>query len=116
MRQELDEAYDRVMQHGQFIMGPEVQQLEEEIAHYIGTRYAIAVNSGTDALTISLRSMGIGEGDEVITTPFTFFATVESILMAGARQVFVDFLALYCNLNTDLIEANIIYKIISYLT
>src|SRR5690625_191283 len=110
MRQELDEAYDRVMQHGQFIMGPEVQQLEEEIAHYIGTRYAIAVNSGTDALTISLRSMGIGEGDEVITTPFTFFATVESILMAGARPVFVDIQAHDCNLNPDLIDAAITEK------
>lgn len=90
IRAEIDAAYAEVMSRGAFILGPEVKQLEAEIAALCGVEYGIGVNSGTDALLISLLALGIGEGDEVITTPFTFFATAETISLTGARPVFVD--------------------------
>lgn len=87
---ELTAATQRVMRSAHFIMGPEVTAFESEVAAYLGTQHAIAVNSGTDALVIGLRALGIGPGDEVITTPFTFFATAESISLLGATPIFVD--------------------------
>ncbi|MEM6837740.1 MAG: DegT/DnrJ/EryC1/StrS family aminotransferase [Cyanobacteria bacterium P01_C01_bin.120] len=87
---EIQAAINRVLESGQFILGPEVQQFESDAAQYLGVKHAIGVNSGTDALVIGLRSLGIGAGDEVITTPFSFFATAESISMVGAQPVFVD--------------------------
>lgn len=87
---EFREAMDRVVESGRFILGPEVRAFEEEVAEYLGVEHAVGVNSGTDALVIGLRSLGIGPGDEVITSPFTFFATAESISMVGAHPVFVD--------------------------
>ncbi|MFN1835334.1 DegT/DnrJ/EryC1/StrS family aminotransferase [Balneola sp. MJW-20] len=90
MRKDLDAAYHKVMDHGRFIMGPEVKEFEAHVAEYLGSKHAIGVNSGTDALVIALRAAGIGEGDEVITTSFTFFATAESISMVGAKPVFAD--------------------------
>ncbi len=107
MRTELDEACRRVLDHGRFIMGPEVKEFEQQVAEYMGAAHAVAVNSGTDALLIALRAAGIGEGDEVITTTFTFFATAESIEMTGARPVFVDIEASDYNINPDRIEAAI---------
>jgi len=87
---ELNDAFQRVLRSGRFILGPEVQAFETEVADYLGSRHAVGVNSGTDALVIGLRALGIGPGDEVITSTFSFFATAESISAVGATPVFVD--------------------------
>ncbi len=90
LRDDLSAAAERVLRSGQFVGGPEVAAFEDEAASYLGTRHAVALNSGTDALVIGLRALGIGPGDEVITSPFTFFASPESIGIIGAREVFAD--------------------------
>ncbi len=90
LRQEIDTAVARVLESGRFILGENVQRLEEEVAAYCGARFGIGVASGTDALELSLAALGIGPGDEVITTPFTFGATTEVIVRLGARPVYVD--------------------------
>ncbi len=90
IKTEVQAAIDRVLESGAFIMGPDVKLFEQEVAAYLGVKHAIGVNSGTDALVIGLRALGIGEGDEVITTPFSFFATAESISSVGAKPIFVD--------------------------
>lgn len=87
---ELMPAIQDVLRSGHFIMGPNVKEFEKEVAAYLEVKHAIAVNSGTDALVIGLRAAGIGHGDEVITTPFTFFATAEAISQVGATPIFVD--------------------------
>nr|MBN1228572.1 aminotransferase class I/II-fold pyridoxal phosphate-dependent enzyme [Anaerolineae bacterium] len=87
---EINTSIQNVLRSGQFIMGDAVKQLEKEVADYLGVKHAIAVNSGSDALLIGLRAMGIEPGDEVITTPFTFFATAEAISLLQATPVFVD--------------------------
>lgn len=92
LRPALDAAWHRVVGSGQFVMGPEVEAFERETAAYLGVRHAVGLNSGTDALVIALRALGVGAGDEVITTPFTFFATAETVLLLGAVPVFVDVL------------------------
>lgn len=110
LKADIQTAIERVLESGQFIMGPDVKLFEQEVADYLGVKHAIAVNSGTDALVISLRSLGIGEGDEVITTPFSFFATAESISSVGATPVFVDIDERTFNINPDLIESHITDK------
>lgn len=92
LRPELDAAWARVLESGRFIQGPEVESFEQEAAEHLGVRHAVALNSGTDALLIALRLAGVGPGDEVITTPFSFFATAETVLLLGAVPVFVDLL------------------------
>lgn len=90
IRPQIDQAVHRVLSSGQFILGHEGDALEREVAAYCGTRYAVAVASGTDALELALRACGIGAGDEVITSVYSFFATAEAILAVGATPVFVD--------------------------
>lgn len=90
LREEINAGIQNVMESGQFLFGPNVAAFEREAAEYLGTRHAVACASGTDALTLSLRALGIGEGDEVITTALTFYATAEAICLAGARPVFAD--------------------------
>ncbi|HYE07512.1 MAG TPA: DegT/DnrJ/EryC1/StrS family aminotransferase [Planctomycetota bacterium] len=87
---EIDAAMAAVLAHGQFIMGPEVAELERRLATFVGIEHAIGVASGTDALSIVLMALGIGAGDEVITVPYTFIATAEAPAHLGARPVFVD--------------------------
>lgn len=87
---EIDEAIANVLSHGRFIMGPEVEELEMQLAQFVGVRYCITVASGTDSLEIALRALGIGPGDEVITVPFTWISTAEAIRLVGATPVFVD--------------------------
>ncbi len=90
LRSEWMQAIDGVGASGAFILGPNVQAFEEEAAAYIGAKHAVAVASGTDALVLSLRALNMGSGDEIITTPFTFFATAEAISLVGATPVFAD--------------------------
>jgi dTDP-4-amino-4,6-dideoxygalactose transaminase len=104
---ELNSAFQAVLRSGQFIMGSSVAEFEAEAAAYLGIKHAISLNSGTDALTIGLRALGIEQGDEVITSPFTFFATAEGIHHAGAAPVFVDIDPQTYNLNASQIEAKI---------
>jgi dTDP-4-amino-4,6-dideoxygalactose transaminase len=107
---EIREAIDRVLESGAFIMGPDVKLFEEEVAQYLSVKHAIGVNSGTDGLVIGLKALGIGEGDEVITTPFSFFATAESISNVGAKPVFVDIEVDSFNIDPSKIEAAITAK------
>jgi dTDP-4-amino-4,6-dideoxygalactose transaminase len=107
LKDEMHAAITRVLESGAFIMGPDVAAFEQEAAAYLGVKHAIGLNSGTDALFIALRALGIGPGDEVITTPFTFFATAEAISHVGATPVFVDANEQTFNIDPDLIEAKI---------
>lgn len=110
LKPQIQERINRVLEHGQYIMGPEVRELEERLEAYTGAKYCITVSSGTEALLISLMALGIGPGDEVITTPFTFIATAEVIVLLGAKPVFVDIEPDTCNINACLIEAAITPK------
>ncbi len=103
--EEFSAAFQRVMHSGLFILGPEERAFEDECATYLGVKHTIGLNSGTDALYIALRALGIGPGDEVITTPFTFFATVEAISHVGATPIFVDIEEDSFNLNPELVES-----------
>ena len=95
----------RVLDHGQYILGPEVAELEAALAAFTGARHCITVASGTEALLIALMAIDLKPGDEVITTPFTFAATAEMIVLAGGRPVFVDIEADTANIDASLIEA-----------
>jgi dTDP-4-amino-4,6-dideoxygalactose transaminase len=110
IKEEIKTAIDAVLESGQFIMGPEVKLFEQEVAKYLNVKHSIGVNSGTDALIIGLRATGIQPEDEVITTPFSFFATAESISNIGAKPIFVDIDPQTFNIDAQQIKANITPK------
>lgn len=110
IKDELDRAVLNVLDHGKFILGPEVKELEAKIAEYSGCKYGIGVNSGTDALLLSLRALGVGPGDEVITSDFSFFASAGVISRLGARPVFVDVQADTYNMDPAKLDAAITDK------
>lgn len=105
LRAEIEAAVREVLGTGQYVMGPNVAAFEREAAEYLGVRHALGVASGTDALLLALRAAGVGPGDEVLTTAFTFVAAVESIVHAGARPVFVDIERASFNMDPAAIEA-----------
>jgi len=109
-KEEIDKEIHEVLDTSGYIMGPKVKELEKNLAGFVGVRHAIACSSGTDALTLALMSIGIEPGDEIITTPFTFIATAESIAFLGAKPVFVDIDAATYNIDASLIEEKITAK------
>jgi UDP-2-acetamido-2-deoxy-ribo-hexuluronate aminotransferase len=110
IKSQIDINIQKVLNHGRYIMGPEVSELEEKLADYVGVKHCVSVSSGSDALLIAMMAIGIGLGDEVITTPFTFVATVEMIVLLGAKPVFVDIDVHTYNINHTKIESAITSK------
>lgn len=107
VRESVNARIQKVLDHGQYILGAETVELESQLAEYVGAKHCIAASSGTDTLLIALMAYGIGKGDEVITSPFTFIATGEMIALAGATPVFVDIDARTYNLDPERLEAAI---------
>lgn len=107
LKDRIDTGIQRVLEHGQYILGPEVAELEERLAAFAGVAHCISVANGTDALQIALMALGVGPGDEVITPGFTYIATAETVALLGARPVYVDIDARTYNLDPGLLEAAI---------
>lgn len=107
LKPQIQARIDAVLEHGQYIMGPEVKELEDKLAAFTGAKHCITVASGTEALLMSLMALDIKPGDEIITTPFTFVATAEVIVLLGAKPVFVDVEPDTGNIDASLIEAKI---------
>jgi dTDP-4-amino-4,6-dideoxygalactose transaminase len=107
---EIKSAVNRVLESQQFILGPTVEAFEAEIAQYVGAKFAVGCGSGSDALLLALMALGVGPDDEVITTPFTFGATADSIARLGARPVFVDIHPETFNLDERLLEAALTHR------
>ncbi|MDN3545744.1 DegT/DnrJ/EryC1/StrS family aminotransferase [Kinneretia asaccharophila] len=105
LKSSVDARIQRVLDHGQYIMGPEVKELEEQLAAHVGVQHCITVSSGTEALLIALMALDLKPGDEVITTPFTFAATVEVIALLGAVPVYADIEPDTCNIDASRIAA-----------
>lgn len=110
IEEKVRDRINTVLEHGRFIMGPEIKELETRLAEYVDAKHAIAVSSGTDALSLAMMALGIGHGDEVITTPFTFIATAETIALVGAKPVFVDIDPVSYNIDPEQIEQAITEK------
>ncbi|MBX8539425.1 DegT/DnrJ/EryC1/StrS family aminotransferase [Pseudomonas cichorii] len=107
LKSKLDAGIQRVLAHGQYILGPEVTELEERLARFVGVKHCISCANGTDALQIALMAIGVGPGDEVITPGFTYIATAETVALLGAKPVYVDIDPLTYNLDPVLLEAAI---------
>ncbi|MFN9728442.1 DegT/DnrJ/EryC1/StrS family aminotransferase [Acidovorax sp.] len=107
LKTDIDARIQKVLNHGQYILGPEVHELEERLASYTGAKYCITVANGTDALQIAQMALGIGPGDEVITPGFTYIATAETVALLGAKPVYVDVSPHTYNLDPSLLEAAI---------
>jgi dTDP-4-amino-4,6-dideoxygalactose transaminase len=107
LKKEIDAAILEVLESGTYVLGPKVKQFEQELAAYCNMKEAVGVNSGTDALWLAFLALGIGPGDEVVTTSNTFFATAEAVWLVGATPVFVDCDPKTCNIDASLIEAAI---------
>lgn len=110
IKEQINLRVQSVMEHGQFILGPEVKELELKLAEYVGTKYCVSVSSGTDALLVALMALGIGAGDEVITVPYTWISTAEVIALLGAKPVFIDIRYDTLNMDESLIESAITEK------
>ncbi len=110
LKEEIDAAIQRILNRGDFILGEEVKEFEQRVAQYLGVKHCIGVGSGTDALQIALMAIGLNPGDEVITTPFTFVATAETIVLLGGKPVYVDIDERTYNINPELIEDKITEK------
>ncbi|HWP83087.1 MAG TPA: DegT/DnrJ/EryC1/StrS family aminotransferase [Bacteroidota bacterium] len=110
IKSEIDAAIHRVLESGQFILGKEVRDFEDAAAKYLNVKHAIGCASGTDALQVAMMALGVGPGDEVISTPFTFVATTETIVLLGAIPVYVDIDPKTYNIDPNLIEAAITPK------
>lgn len=110
LKPRVDARVQAVLEHGRFILGPEVRELEERLAERLGARHCLTCASGTDALLLAMMALAVGPGDEVVTTPFTFFATGEMITLLGARPVFADIDPVTYNLDPAKIDAAITPK------
>jgi len=110
MRDEINTRIQKVLDHGQYILGPEIAELEKNLAEYVGVKYCVTCSSGTDALTLALMALGVEAGDEIITTPFTFIATAEAIALINAKPVFVDIRRDTYNIDPSRIESAITDK------
>jgi UDP-2-acetamido-2-deoxy-ribo-hexuluronate aminotransferase len=110
IKDQIDARIQAVMEHGQFILGPEVKELEQKLAEYVGSKHCVSVSSGTDSLLIALMALGVGLGDEVITVPYTWISTAEVIALLGATPVFVDIRPDTWNMDETLLESAITEK------
>lgn len=104
IRTEIESGISRVLAHGRYILGPEVSELEQKLASYVGTKHCVTCANGTDALQIALMALGVGPGDEVIVPSFSYFATAEAAALLGARPVYVDIDPIYYNLDPSKLE------------
>ena len=104
LKTDIDAGIQRVLNHGQYILGPEVAELEEKLAAFVGAKYCITVANGTDALQIAQMAFGIGPGDEVITPGFNYIATAETVALLGAKPVYVDIDPRTYNLDPQLLK------------
>src|SRR5690625_2721469 len=107
IKDKIDANIQKVLAHGRYILGPEVQELEEKLANFVGAKYCISCANGTDALQIALMALNVGPGDEVITPGFTYIATAETVALLGAKPVYVDIDPKTYNLDHSLLEAAI---------
>lgn len=110
LREPIQRQINTVLEHGQFIMGPEVEELERRLAAFTGVRHAITCSSGTDASVLAMMALGIGPGDEVIVPAFSFIATAETVVLVGATPVYVDVDPKTCNLNPSLLDSAVSSK------